>query len=533
MTDGAMTDGVAEAPPPPPPPPPKEEEHSAVASEVPADEAQGAEVPTETAQTRTLRVAAVGCLHGELDAVYRTIAYADAQCGRATDLVLICGDVQASRDARDLASMSVATFRRRFGDFQAYHDGRKRAPVLTLVVGGNHEASLHFWDLYHGGWLAPNIFYLGTAAVVRCRGLRVAGVSGIAKPYDFARGYACPPPDPAADPVRFENWCHSVYHLRAYEFFRLGTLAAPRDAPPGARLDVVLSHDWPAGMALQGDTATLYRNKTDFRAEARTLGSPALRDLLARMEPRYWFAAHHHVKHAVLVHHPRGTETRFLALSKVLPRYDFLQLLDITVPDGGGESGECSTPLAYDLEWLHSVHATASLFPVGERQSFAFPAPGSPEARAFALAPGDVRVTDPAALADLLRVPPCSTTPGCVVDAPAVQQQRFLELLQTLFGPFPLHPPFEHPQHPHRHQCDAPVFQQVAPNPEEIPIDCGDGEGSDSSATSLLPASSTANPEEIPLDCGDGEDSDRRDSTATSLLPAPSVANAEEIPLDG
>lgn len=47
--------------------------------------------------------------------------------------------------------------------------GEKMAPVLTLVVGGNHEASNYFLDLFHGGWLAPNIYFLGMAGVVRLR----------------------------------------------------------------------------------------------------------------------------------------------------------------------------------------------------------------------------------------------------------------------------------------------------------------------------------------------------------------------------
>ena len=528
-----MTDGVAESLQEPSVSVVEErvaEAPQVVPAPAPAPEPQPVEQEKQEneKQTRTLRVAAVGCLHGELDAVYRTIVYADAQCGRRTDLVLICGDVQAARDAHDLASMSFATFEPRLSDFQAYHDGRKRAPILTLVVGGNHEASQHFWELYHGGWLAPNIFYLGTAAVVRCGGLRVAGVSGIAKAYDFARGYACPPPDPAVDPVYFDNWCHSVYHLREYEFFRLGTLASPWEAIASAtseaaatttpaRLDIVLSHDWPTGIARQGDTAALYRRKPAFRAEAATLGSPALRDLLARMQPRYWIAAHHHVRHAVLVRHPAGTETRFLALSKVLPGYDFLQLLEIPLPsDGSNNSTKGSNSegleLAYDLEWLHSVHATASLFPVGDRQRFAFPPPGSPETRAFALKPGDVRVTDPAVLAGMLRIPPCATVPGCVVDPPALQQQRFLELLQTLFGPFPLHPPFPLPQRQFLQQ-PVPVFQPAVPNPEEIPIDCGDGDANS----------------------GNGRVEGHGDTKAgepPGLLPAPDVSNAEEIPLD-
>lgn len=34
-----------------------------------------------------------------------------------------------------------------------------------LPVGGNHEAANHLWELYHGGWAAPNIHFLGYAGV--------------------------------------------------------------------------------------------------------------------------------------------------------------------------------------------------------------------------------------------------------------------------------------------------------------------------------------------------------------------------------
>jgi lariat debranching enzyme len=31
-------------------------------------------------------------------------------------------------------------------DFHNYYAGRKKAPILTIVIGGNHEAMGHFWE---------------------------------------------------------------------------------------------------------------------------------------------------------------------------------------------------------------------------------------------------------------------------------------------------------------------------------------------------------------------------------------------------
>ncbi len=47
------------------------------------------------------------------------------------------------------------------------------------AVGGNHEAMNYLWELYYGGWVAPNIYYLGHAGVVKFGGIRVGGMSGI------------------------------------------------------------------------------------------------------------------------------------------------------------------------------------------------------------------------------------------------------------------------------------------------------------------------------------------------------------------
>ena len=65
-----------------------------------------------------------------------------------------------------------------------------------LTTCGNCEYTTSFHNLakltgiwrYHGGWLAPNIYFLGYAGCVRINGIRVAGASGIFKYHDFSLG---------------------------------------------------------------------------------------------------------------------------------------------------------------------------------------------------------------------------------------------------------------------------------------------------------------------------------------------------------
>ena len=62
------------------------------------------------------------------------------------------------------------------GTFYKYYSGEKKAPVLTLFIGGNHEATSYLSELPYGGWAAPNIYFMGFAAVVQFNGIRIAGI---------------------------------------------------------------------------------------------------------------------------------------------------------------------------------------------------------------------------------------------------------------------------------------------------------------------------------------------------------------------
>lgn len=86
--------------------------------------------------------------------------------------------------------------------------------MLTIFVGGNHEASNHLQELAYGGWVAPNIYYLGYAGVVNVAGLRIGGLSGIYKGHDMNKGHYEYPPYSSSS-------MRSAYHVRNLEVFRL------------------------------------------------------------------------------------------------------------------------------------------------------------------------------------------------------------------------------------------------------------------------------------------------------------------------
>jgi lariat debranching enzyme len=67
------------------------------------------------------------------------------------------------RNEDDLECMSVPAKFRQLGTFYKYYSGEAVAPYPTLFIGGNHEAANYLWELYHGGWAAPNIYFMGYA----------------------------------------------------------------------------------------------------------------------------------------------------------------------------------------------------------------------------------------------------------------------------------------------------------------------------------------------------------------------------------
>jgi lariat debranching enzyme len=171
------------------------------------------------------------------------------------------------------------------GDFHAYYSGKVTAPYLTIFVGGNHEASSHMWELYYGGWAAPNIYYMGAANVVRVNSVRIAGMSGIWKGYNYNK------PHYERLPYNQDD-IKSIYHIRELDVRKLLQIQT--------QVDIGISHDWPKGV----------EKKPDFKQESLdgTLGSTAAKYVMDRLRPPYWFAAHMHIKFAATTMYGAGSK---------------------------------------------------------------------------------------------------------------------------------------------------------------------------------------------------------------------------------
>lgn len=55
---------------------------------------------------------------------------------------------QAVRNMTDLNALACPVKYREINTFYKYYSGEKVAPVMTIFIGGNHEASNHLTELY-------------------------------------------------------------------------------------------------------------------------------------------------------------------------------------------------------------------------------------------------------------------------------------------------------------------------------------------------------------------------------------------------
>lgn len=301
-----------------------------------------------------MKVAIFGCLHGRLDKMFQSVESYENENNTTIDFILVCGDCQTIRHRDDLKCLAVPVKYQQTGDFPEYYSGEKKVPKLTIFIGGNHEASNYLMTLPYGGWVCDNMYYMGFAGVVRYKGLRIVGVSGIYNYHNHKK-------------ARFETMplnddtMRSIYHTRELDVFRLQLLS--RRANEQNRIDMFLSHDWPAKIYDYGNKEQLLKFKPHFRDDVRKpqgLGSPLTQPLVNELKPKKWFAAHLHCRFYAKVDHDKekNIQTEFLSLNKIedrLKREFYMEVMDV-------ETAEDSKDILYhDAEWLTILRKTIDL----------------------------------------------------------------------------------------------------------------------------------------------------------------------------
>jgi len=238
--------------------------------------------------------ASVGDVHGHMHALVRLLARWEREHEAALRFVLQVGDFEPHRSEADLATMAAPARYRQLGDFPDFHRGKADFPWPVYFIGGNHEPYGFLDELPDGGPVAANCFYLGRAGAVELSGLKVAGLSGIYRDDCFTA-----PRPPISEIARQSN--------KAYIYFTEAEVAQVLDY--GAA-DILLLHDWPAGLLT--DAA-----ETPHSLRHDPTGNEYARLVVEALQPQLVFCGHLHHRRRRRVVWPSGKQTDLYGLASI------------------------------------------------------------------------------------------------------------------------------------------------------------------------------------------------------------------------
>ena len=254
-------------------------------------------IMNSTQQQNQQHIAIVGCVHGNYTQMYTTIQQYEQETRKKISFVLCTGDMQTIRNNEDLKYLKVPPKYKQMGDFHEYYEGKKKAPYLTIFIGGNHEASNVLHHMFYGGYICENMYYLGNCGCIHLNSLTIVGISGIFNEHDEFKTFHYP---------ANEQDMYSLFHTRSYVSEMINKLGNTEG------IDIVLSHDWPQGIVMNGNYRQLYKIQPHLKKDGEFLGSPIHKNILNQTYPHYWIASHLHCSYECL-----SNNTQFYALGKI------------------------------------------------------------------------------------------------------------------------------------------------------------------------------------------------------------------------
>ncbi|MBB2909366.1 putative phosphodiesterase [Streptosporangium becharense] len=242
-----------------------------------------------------MRFAIVGDIHAnfaEADELIRRHA-------GPVEVIFSVGDAEPNRTEAESLEVGGPAKHRKVGDFPEFAAGRRTMSAPVHFIGGNHEP----WpslDAHGAGEWAPGFHFLGRSGVREIAGLRVAFLSGV-----YSRYFSEPDEPPEITPER----------LKEYGYFTRPHLDRLLRRARGTRIDLLLTHDWPAGLS--------------YRHHGRIpVGRDLVRMLTDTLAPQVHACGH---MHAPFRERVGGTDV--ICLSQVVQGADAVAVLELA-PDG-------------------------------------------------------------------------------------------------------------------------------------------------------------------------------------------------------
>lgn len=220
--------------------------------------------------------AAVGDVHGQMHAMVRLLRDVERRLGRALAFVLQVGDFEPHRHADDLATMAAPQKYRKLGDFAAFHEGTASFPWPVCFIGGNHEPHAFLDTMPEGGFVADRCRYLGRVGAIDLHGMRIVGLSGIFDEETYQKGR------PPIEAIKTTS-------LKSYVGFTEDEVQRAAELGPA---DVLLVHDWPAGLASAPSLSEVAASGA--QVSYREVGNEPAQLLVELLRPKLVFCGHMH-----------------------------------------------------------------------------------------------------------------------------------------------------------------------------------------------------------------------------------------------
>jgi len=255
--------------------------------------------------------AAVGDVHGHHHEMVRLIGERESQIPGPISFVLQVGDFEPNRHEADLESMAAPAKYRTVGDFPDFYSREFTFPWPVYFIGGNHEPYGFLDAAPRGALVAENCMYLGRVGAVKISDLKIVGLSGIFNQDKFAD------PHPRLEDLQFKK-------KKDYTYFNKEDVDRAVDL---GRADILLLHEWPAGIIAERDSGLFEQQRRSMRYDS--VGNEYARILIDLLAPHLVICGHMHKKYRNRIRLKSGAVVDVCCLSSVRQGHDSVALFRI------------------------------------------------------------------------------------------------------------------------------------------------------------------------------------------------------------